>query len=219
MLDVGCGNGRYLQEMNSMHAGIKHMIGVDPTMVLVAAGRKILPEATFCYGSAADLSFIPNATADVYVSVFPNAHMDDKELLTSMQEAVRVTKTGGMIFHGVSNAYPPPWGSQHAHPKEWWQAVGKKLIILPPFFKDSHAARDSPWSNSTSRFDVYFTNLPPAMQGCPPWWTWDGAARAQPLAPEIEQQMQHMMQQPPLGHVQMEIPIGTPLHSVRQLQR
>jgi SAM-dependent methyltransferase len=158
VIDVGCGNAQYLKMLSEMH-GTATMVGVDPELALVQAGRTVLPTATLCQAGADDLSFIPDDSFDAYISIFPNVHLGDSALETAMREALRVTKPGGHILIGCAEAVAPDWGEQHVHPKEWWLALAKTLKIMPPFFKESDDARGWP-----HRFDVHFTNLPLAGQ-------------------------------------------------------
>ena len=47
VIDVGCGNAQYMKMVSEMH-GVKTVVGVDPELGLVKAGRTVLPTATLC---------------------------------------------------------------------------------------------------------------------------------------------------------------------------
>lgn len=94
--DIGAGTGRYSVALAKE--------GFDVTAVeLVKHNLEILEskhECVKCWsGNALDLSFLPDETFDATIVFGPLYHLHkEKEKLTALKEARRITKKGGTIF-------------------------------------------------------------------------------------------------------------------------
>lgn len=130
LLDVGCGNGFFAQQVwSQLDIAV---VGVDPLRFYVQEAKRLLPDAVFCRGSATNLSFIPSSFADATISIFPFNHLSDLEALEATRELLRVTKKGGTILLGTMNRGPKgSFGEeQYGRLPIWWTDVAAKALGL-----------------------------------------------------------------------------------------
>ncbi len=98
VVDVGCGNGRYLAELKRRrHAGL--ITGVDTSPGMLAAARSEVPGANFACG---DATALPLATgcADLVLAMHMLYHVPLPEL--AVAELRRVTAAGGRAIVGLN---------------------------------------------------------------------------------------------------------------------
>lgn len=96
VLDIGAGTGRYTSALMAEGYQIK---AVELVRRNIEVFLKREPTANVVQGDARNLSFIPNATADVTLLLGPLYHLiGHNEKLKALNEAKRVTKPGGIIF-------------------------------------------------------------------------------------------------------------------------
>lgn len=92
VLDLGCGNGRYLDLIQSVASS---SVGVDQSLPQIQQGKKHLP---FIVADGCILPFA-NATFDYTISCWVwGTIMDEAKRESIFKEACRVTKPGGSIF-------------------------------------------------------------------------------------------------------------------------
>ena len=93
IVDVGCGNGRYLAELGRRdHRG--PLIGVDISRGMLEVTRKTTPPARFVVASASTLP-LRDDSADLVLSTHMLYHLPDPAL--AVREFRRVLKPGGRL--------------------------------------------------------------------------------------------------------------------------
>ena len=96
VLDIGAGTGRYASALMAEGYRVK---AVELVRRNIEVFRQRESEADVVQGDARDLSFLPDATADVTLLLGPLYHLvGDGEKVRALREARRVTKPGGLIF-------------------------------------------------------------------------------------------------------------------------
>ena len=105
LLDIGCNWGRW-----SIAAAKKNykVIGIDPSLEAVLAAKRVSKQlganADFVVGDARFLPFAENAFEIVFsYGVFQ--HLSKENVKTSLDEAVRVLKSGGKTLFQMPNKY------------------------------------------------------------------------------------------------------------------
>lgn len=104
MLDIGCGTGRFLQEMHKL--GYRGD-GCDPSAHMLAIARKRLPQATFYHCGMPELTGIPADRYPVITSLYDtiNYLLDEATLAAALQRIYALLPATGMfIFDAVSRA-------------------------------------------------------------------------------------------------------------------
>ena len=144
VLDLGCGNGRYLEYMAS---GVKYT-GIDFSEKLIELARKKYPEGNFSIGDVLKLNFPDNSFNKVF-SIAVLHHIPSYELrLQVFEEIKRVLKPGGVVFLTV-------W--KFHEPKEvfnLFKNIFKKLLLLSKLdFMDIL----EPWGDKTDRYYHWFS--------------------------------------------------------------
>jgi SAM-dependent methyltransferase len=91
VLDVGCGSGEFLAALRAHGASAA---GVDPARDMVAASRRVAPEADVREGSWERIPW-GGATFDVVVAV--NALQFADDTIDALHEAARVVRPGGIV--------------------------------------------------------------------------------------------------------------------------
>jgi SAM-dependent methyltransferase len=107
ILEIGAGTGRY------SHALARRGFKVD-AVELVQSNIDIFNEltqpgedVTIRQGDALDLSFLPDNGYDIVLLLGPMYHLyEDEQKLRALSEALRVTKTGGVLFTAYCIADP-----------------------------------------------------------------------------------------------------------------
>lgn len=113
VLDLGCGNGRYLE---LIHSVTPHCIGVDQSLPQIQQGNQQLPfiVADGCYLPFSDNSFDFTISCWVWGTI-----LNDSKREKIFSEAQRVTKPGGSILL-VENDTPSEfeyYRGRHLHTK------------------------------------------------------------------------------------------------------
>lgn len=96
ILDVGCGTGRYGSSLMAEGYLVK---SVELVQRNIDVFLKREPTADVVKGDARNMPFIEDNTADITLLLGPLYHLfGEEEKLKALNEAKRVTKTGGLIF-------------------------------------------------------------------------------------------------------------------------
>lgn len=96
LLDIGAGTGRYTSALMAEGYDVK-AVELVKRNINVFLERE--PTANVVQGDARDMPFIPTASADITLLLGPLYHLiGDEEKLKALNEAKRVTKSGGLIF-------------------------------------------------------------------------------------------------------------------------
>ncbi len=96
ILDVGCGYGRVLGQLNS--AGFTRLTGVDMSSRMINTGRKHFPRLAFFPITAGHLALKDNAVDAVLLIAVMTCIETDAAQLALMGEIKRVLKPGGIIY-------------------------------------------------------------------------------------------------------------------------
>jgi SAM-dependent methyltransferase len=100
VVDVGCGNGRYLSELRKQgHTG--PVIGLDTSVGMLAAARAEAADALAVQGNAAALP-LRSGCADLLLVMHMLYHVPEPTLTVS--EFRRVTAPGGQVVVGLNGA-------------------------------------------------------------------------------------------------------------------
>ncbi|MBP6881379.1 MAG: class I SAM-dependent methyltransferase [Candidatus Pacebacteria bacterium] len=127
ILDVGCGDARFLKELKDKNYHDLH--GIDYSEKAISFARLLLPEVIF---SSADLTkgtSYSNNHFDVVFMIETLEHIIPDEIPSILKEIQRMLKPGGEFIVTVpSDAFPPG-------PKHYQHFSAQKLTdILNPFF-------------------------------------------------------------------------------------
>ncbi len=95
LLDVGCGNGAYMQKIGC------RLVGLDISANNINKARILLPDALFAVGLSERLPF-KSQSVDIVLFAAVLHHLSDWR--EGVSEAVRVLKPGGHIFILESNS-------------------------------------------------------------------------------------------------------------------
>ncbi len=111
VLDLGCGTGRYGVLLTERGASV---VGVDPSAGMLAQAKgKITPRCHFelLQGTIESIG-LPGEHFDLVVSALTLSHLPDLE--TTLTEAVRVLKRGGLLVVSDFHPYWPIAGHNYA---------------------------------------------------------------------------------------------------------
>jgi ubiquinone/menaquinone biosynthesis C-methylase UbiE len=108
ILDVGCGQGRYLDLVRSRFP-LAELIGVDFSGVAIAKAREAHPHIAFHVGAADALDMIPDASIDLLLNIEVMEHVVDAARV--VREFTRVLRPGGvlLITTPCANRYSLEW--------------------------------------------------------------------------------------------------------------
>lgn len=96
VLDIGAGTGRYTSALMAKGYQVK---AVELVKRNIDVFLKREPAADVVKGDAREMPFLPDGLADVTLLLGPLYHLiGDDEKLKALNEAKRVTKSGGLIF-------------------------------------------------------------------------------------------------------------------------
>ncbi len=99
-LDVGCGEGRFCRMVRA--EGIVNVIGVDPTVALIAEARARDPLGDYRIGTAEALEF-DDASFDLVVSYL--SLIDIPDVAAAIAESARVLRPGGTLLIANLNGF------------------------------------------------------------------------------------------------------------------
>ncbi|GGJ64207.1 2-polyprenyl-3-methyl-5-hydroxy-6-metoxy-1,4-benzoquinol methylase [Anoxybacillus voinovskiensis] len=99
VLDVGCGEGRWLRKLVDWGASPKHLAGVDLDGSIIQLAKELCAkDMTLLQAHGDELPFA-NESFDVVLTIGVLQHIKDKELRKKVSnELSRVLKKGGIIF-------------------------------------------------------------------------------------------------------------------------
>lgn len=140
VLDLGCGNGRYLEFLKGKNVDY---FGVDSSEKLIEIAKSKYPEAKFQVGDALNLSFPNNFFCKVYsIAVFHQIPSEEFRL-QFLNEIKRVLKLGGLLILTC-------W--RFHQPKELY--ILFKYTILKLFGKSKLDWKDifEPWGKKVKRY-------------------------------------------------------------------
>lgn len=104
VLDIGCGNGRFLPLVKERGG---QYVGVDYSEGLIREAKRLHPDGEFVVGDATKLSFL-DSKFDVAYSFATIHHVPSKELRAQfIREAARVVKPGGMFILTAWHLWQP----------------------------------------------------------------------------------------------------------------
>jgi ubiquinone/menaquinone biosynthesis C-methylase UbiE len=123
LLDVGTGAGVVLEEAEKAMGGSGLSVGIDPSIPMLEAARRVRPSARVAAADAIDLPF-RDATFDVVTANFVLHHFADHR--TALFDMLRVLKPGGRMALSV-------WGPNPDEYRKAWNelveaAVGPELL-------------------------------------------------------------------------------------------
>ena len=96
ILDIGAGTGRYTSALMAEGYSVK---AVELVKRNIDVFLKREPTADVVQGNARNMTFIPDATADITLLLGPLYHLiGDEHKLMALKEAKRVTKPDGFVF-------------------------------------------------------------------------------------------------------------------------
>ncbi len=114
VLDAGCAHGRLIPYLKKLGVSKEHYKGIDISEELIREARKTYPEYSFQVGNVLNLPY-ENDSFDVVLSSAVLHHIPTWALRSHMiREALRVTKTGGVVIFLVWNAF---------HFKHLWRQI------------------------------------------------------------------------------------------------
>ncbi len=102
ILDIGCGNGRFLYALEDKHA---EYCGIDSSEEMIELAKQKFPEAKFFQADATDLPFEDGSFDDI-ISMATLHHIPGLDLRADfMSEAHRVLKNDGILILTVWNLW------------------------------------------------------------------------------------------------------------------
>ena len=96
ILDVGCGYGRTLNELNQF--GFNHLIGIDFSEGMIERGKELYPNIEFRLMKDSKIDLPDNSVDSVILLAVLTCIIDDKEQENLIQEIHRVLKNDGVIY-------------------------------------------------------------------------------------------------------------------------
>ncbi|WP_038071827.1 class I SAM-dependent methyltransferase [Thermus scotoductus] len=113
LLEVGAGTGFWLKRLP-----YARKVGLEPSLAMLQAGRRRVPEATWVEGRAEALPF-PGQSFDVVLLFTVLEFVEDVE--KALVEARRVLKPGGSLLVGILEALSP-WAALY-------RRLGEKRVL------------------------------------------------------------------------------------------
>jgi SAM-dependent methyltransferase len=108
MLEIGCGDGRVLEQLIALGANPQLIAGVDLLEERVEAARRRLPEAELRVADARSLPY-PDESFDVVLAFTVFSSILELEIARQVaREMCRVIKPGGVVVH-YDFQYNNPW--------------------------------------------------------------------------------------------------------------
>lgn len=101
VLDVGCGQGRFLKELQRRHPGISELAGCDISPRLCEIARAAVPSATITVANALSLEPYESGHFDYVFMIASLEHMIDHA--AALSAAHRVLKARGVLVVAVPN--------------------------------------------------------------------------------------------------------------------
>lgn len=101
VLDVGCGQGLFLELLSKDCPGVTSLSGCDISPRLVEMSKKRLPQADFQVANALSLEQYGSASFDYVFMIGSLEHMIEHE--KALRAAYRVLKPGGILSVAVPN--------------------------------------------------------------------------------------------------------------------
>ena len=106
ILEIGAGTGRYSIALAREGFQVSAIELVEKNLKELRTNGKDLPNLVAYQGDALDLSRFDDDSFDVTLSFGPMYHLyDEKDQHTALDEAIRVTKSGGLIFVAFLSAH------------------------------------------------------------------------------------------------------------------
>jgi ubiquinone/menaquinone biosynthesis C-methylase UbiE len=114
VLDVGCGQGRFLRALAATHPGLEHLSGCDISPRLCEIARESVPGASIVVDNATTLAAFPDGMFDFVVSIATLEHTIDHA--GAIAAAHRVLARGGVYVVFSTNRdwlRYRAWASRH----------------------------------------------------------------------------------------------------------
>lgn len=133
ILDLGCGNGWFSQELSRFG----HVTGIDLSEEAIAKAKASYPHITFLAGNVL-ANALPAEHFDIVVSQEVLAHVEDQA--TYLHVAARVLRPGGYLILTTTNKFVldrlgdsmwDPWPREHI--ERFLDMKGLKRLLVPHF--------------------------------------------------------------------------------------
>jgi ubiquinone/menaquinone biosynthesis C-methylase UbiE len=131
MLDIGCGNGAFLQRLVSWGADARNLAGVDLVRERVAAGLRYNPSLDLRQGDARALPFGPASFDMVFQNTVFSSIIDRRTRQAIAREMERVLRPGGLV---VSYDFRVARDRRNTRPLR----VAELITLFPGFVPDAH---------------------------------------------------------------------------------
>lgn len=106
VLEIGAGTGRYSIALAKEGMDVTALELAESNLAVLRENSKGLKNITSCQGDATDLSRFADGSFDVTLSLGPMYHLfDADEVDRAIDEAIRVTKPGGVIFFAFISVF------------------------------------------------------------------------------------------------------------------
>lgn len=157
-VDIGCGTGQSLAGLDQI---ARHLIGVDPSPLMLAEAKRRVPHARFVLSSGEETN-LPSESVDL-VSIATAFHwMDQKK---AIREARRILRPGG-LFSVYRYDIPKLGGAageafERRLQRDWRPFISDKILFATDPFE--FLAQSAQWG-FVSRTIVPFTPHYPAQQ-------------------------------------------------------
>lgn len=122
LLDVGCGNGRLIENLKNKKI---NYLGVDNSAELIKLAIANYPGYSFKLGDVLKLTAVTEQRFDLVISVAVLHHLPSKELrLEALKQLKERTKAGGQIIFSVWKLWP-----NKKYQKYLWRNFFKKITL------------------------------------------------------------------------------------------
>jgi ubiquinone/menaquinone biosynthesis C-methylase UbiE len=99
LLDIGCGNGLMADQLVN-YVGKLTIVDANPYLVKYLREKYEGKDLNVALLSSTDLTSYPNETFDKVICIAVLQYCDEEEAKKTVSEALRVCKTGGLIYFG-----------------------------------------------------------------------------------------------------------------------
>ena len=139
ILEIGAGTGRYSHALAQMGYPVDAVELIGHNIEVFRQNTHPGEQITIRQGNALDLSDDQDNTYDITLLLGPMYHLyTEEDALTALREAVRVTKSGGIVFVAfkghplglaknigtrANNLYPKEWRIKSTHIPEKYEAI------------------------------------------------------------------------------------------------
>lgn len=158
ILDVACGNAKYMQIASTVYdIDVRSLVGIDIECAAIWAARRVLPHArAFCCDDGVELNALRSQRVvpkfDVMTNVFMFAYLNETTALRALENVVPLLRPGARVFIGCVNGNVAPAFQQRIDRSFWTSEAVKNLGLHVFSLRDSAPIRQRA---DTGRYDVY----------------------------------------------------------------